>query len=353
MSYENAEKILEAGLGDAYPCVGYAVGCKDKLFKSGILGDRQTYPEPIAADRDTLFDLASLSKLVATTMVALRFIEEGKLLLTDTLGRYFDGLSGTPRADVTVLQLMTHSSGISPYVALWKQCRDRSEAVRAILDSAPMCAPGEQVYYSCMGYILLQKILEKISGKQLDQLAKEYVFSPLGMTRTLYCPEAEPDVVTTELSPLYNEYIKGHVHDENAHWLGGISGNAGVFSCLDDMIKFAEMISSGGRIDGKYFLNPRTFEKATSNYTPGKYENRGLGFQLTPPISSLTGDLFSEGSYGHTGFTGTALYVDRESGLWGLLLTNAVHYGRDNKVKFFRIRRAFYNSIADEFFRSM
>ena len=353
LDFSRSVQILAHGLDTgAYPCIAYAIGCGDAVLESGYMGNRQVNPSPLPLLRDTLFDLASLSKLVSTTMVALRMLERGEIELSDPLFRYFAIPEDAPagRGDVTIEHLMHHDSGLTPHIPLWTQTDDPADAVNIILRSKPWCAPGEQVHYSCMGYILLQRILEQVGGASLDMLAQREVFEPLGMKNTCYNPTTA-NVVTTEFSALHGEYLCGRVHDENASFLGGVSGNAGVFSTLDDMILFARMIASGGKCDAGLYLNPRTFEKAIYNATPGKNEHRGLGFQLTPTFSRLTGALFSEGSYGHTGFTGTALYVDRESRLWGMILTNAVHFGRD-KTDLFRTRRLFFNSFADTYFRA-
>ena len=353
LDFSRSVQILQNGLDTgAYPCIAYAIGCGDKLLDSGYMGQRQVNPSPLPLECDTLFDLASLSKLVSTTMVALRMIERGELELSDPISRFFPIPEDAPegRGSVTVRNLMHHNSGLTPHIPLWTQTDDPAQAVDVILRSKPWCEPGEQVHYSCMGYILLQKILEQVGNAPLDELARREVFEPLGMHATCYNPTT-PNVVTTEFSALHGEYLCGRVHDENASFMGGVSGNAGVFSPLDDMIRFARMIASGGRCESGFYLNPRTFEKAIYNATPGKNENRGLGFQLTPSFSTLTGAIFSEGSYGHTGFTGTALYVDRDSRLWAMILTNAVHFGRD-KTDLFRTRRLFFNSLADTYFRA-
>ena len=348
--FSRTDALVKEGIeSGAYPCAAYAIGIGDRVLADGVAGNRQIYPEKEPITRNTLFDLASLSKLVATTMVALRMLEEGKILLTDPLSRYLPDTG--VRADVTVFQLMTHTSGITPHIPLAARASSPEDSVRAILASDPFCKPGEQVYYSCMGYILLGKILEKVGGEPLDRLAERYVFRPLDMLHTCYNPDT-PDVAATEYSAARNCYIKGRVHDENAFFLGGVSANAGVFSDLADMEKFAAMISGRGRTGKGLYLNSRTFEKAITDYTSGMNEHRGLGFQLTAPITTLTGDLFAPGSYGHTGFTGTSLYCDRETGLWGVLLTNAVHFGRENKGSYFRYRRLFYQVMTDEYFRA-
>lgn len=350
------------------PCAAYAVGRGNEIYETDSLGYRSLSPAKELITPDTRFDMASLTKLLSTTMVALRFIEDGKLLLSDPLSRFFteEELDTAPedRASATVFHLMTHTSGITPHVGLWREIPAdaihspdfHSRVARTILRSAPLCGVGEQVHYSCMGYILLQQILERISGKRLDELAREYVFAPLGMTSTGYLPfgdntnKPDCDAAATELSPLHGYYIRGHVHDENAHFLGGVSGNAGVFSTSEDMTIFARMISLRGEypasVEQGRFLSRRTFDLAVTDYTKGKNESRGLGFQLRPPLPALSaaGDLFAYGSYGHTGFTGTSLYVDAETGIWAVLLTNAVHFGRE-KTEFFRVRRQFHNLV--------
>jgi CubicO group peptidase (beta-lactamase class C family) len=353
------------------PCASFAVGRGNETFEMKALGYSSVYPQRTKVNLDTRFDMASLSKLMSTTMVALRFIEEGRLLLSDPLSRFFteEELEGAPegRASATVFHLMTHTSGITPHIALWREIpadqvgtpEFSSLAAHTILRSAPFCGVGEQVHYSCMGYILLQQILERISGERLDALARKYVYEPLLMSSTGYLPfgsnENKPNcnAAATELSPLHGYYIRGHVHDENAHFLGGVSGNAGVFTTLSDAVRFAQMLSLRGEYPddtGKRFLSRRTFDLAVTDYTKGKNESRGLGFQLRPPLPALSaaGDLFAYGSFGHTGFTGTSLYVDAETGIWAVLLTNAVHFGRE-KTEFFRVRRLFHNAVISSY----
>ena len=365
-------KLLNDAIGNGViPCAAYAVGQGNDIWESDSLGYRSVYPKKEEITPDTRFDMASLTKLMSTPMVALRFVEEGRLLLSDPLSRFFteEELAGAPdgRASATVFHLMTHTSGITPHIALWREIpadqvgtpEFSSLVAHTILRSAPFCGIGEQVHYSCMGYILLQQILERISGERLDVLAREYVYNPLVMSSTGYLPlgsnENKPDcnAATTELSPLHGYYIRGHVHDENAHFLGGVSGNAGLFTTLSDAVRFAQMLSLRGEYPydtGKRFLSRRTFDLAVTDFTLGKNESRGLGFQLRPPLPALSaaGDLFAYGSYGHTGFTGTSLYVDAETGIWAVLLTNAVHFGRE-KTEFFRVRRLFHNAVISSY----
>ena len=335
------------GIGTQYSCASVAIGRGDTLLLKFCAGNRQDYsgeifrnPDPKPVNFDTLYDMASVSKLMSTTMVALRMMEDGKFSLYDSLWRYFDDC-GTFR-DVEIRHLMTHTSGISPHLPLYTMCSSPDESIRTILHSEPVCGIGEGVNYSCMGYILLQSILEKIANRPLDELADELAFRPLDMETACYRPTSE-NVAATEYSPHEKRYICGHVHDENAHFRGGVSGNAGVFASIDDMIKFGAMLSGRGTSNGQVYLGRHTFEAAVYNYTKHLGDSRGLGFALHGGELSASGELMSHDSYGHNGYTGTSIYVDGRTGTYIILLTNSVHYGRDNRGPFFRARRMFHN----------
>lgn len=341
-SVELVERAVTEGV---VPSAALAIGTRGKVYVREVFGNARTEGGTVPASLDTRYDLASMTKLVATTMIALRLIEEGRLCLSDTLGQFFQGTGD--RSEITVRQLMLHSSGLSPWIPLSEVAASPEDAVRAILESQPVCQPGEQVHYSCLGFILLGKILEQTGGAPLDELARKYVFEPLSMTATGYCPKAGPFAATERMAN--QSVLEGIVHDENARFLGGIAGNAGVFSTLDDCVKFATMLSRSGEIDGGRFLSRAMFEVAVRNYTPGLLEHRGLGFQLPFP-GSFFGDLFPASAIGHTGFTGTSFAVDPQSGLYVVLLTNRVHPSREN-TRLFRVRRLLHNSVQAEFTR--
>lgn len=354
--FENTEKLVLQGMKNReYPCAAIAIGRGDEVYLRKIyaLSDpdgNETEINDISQEL-MLFDMASLTKVIAPTMIALRMIEDGKLCLFDQISRFFKDCGEF--SDVSVIDLMTHRSGITPHIGLYNVCSEPGEAVKTILSSKPVCKNGEQVHYSCMGYILLGKLLEQLSGRTLSDLAAEYVFTPLGMSTAGYNPTerfALSECAPTELRT-DNTHVHGEVHDENANYLDGISGNAGVFASIDDMIRFASMLSHRGSFEGKDYLTSRTFELAVKNHTRGKAESRGLGLQLMHDNYSPMGALMSEGSYGHTGFTGTSLYVDNDTGVYGILLTNAVYYGRE-RMKYFHTRRCFYNLMMNEYLRN-
>ncbi|MBQ3537064.1 MAG: beta-lactamase family protein [Clostridia bacterium] len=345
--FDESIRLIENGVGTAFPCAAAAIGKGRRIFRQEYFGLRQIDPSSLTLTEDTLFDLASLSKLISTTMTALRLIDAGKLRLNDKIGSYFD-FSGS-FSDCEVFHLLTHTSGLTAGLPLYSMTHENDDVIRTILSSDRVYETGEEVIYSCMGYIVLQKILENAGNDTLENLAEKYVFSPLGMKNACYNPDKSKITAATEKYPHSGEWATGHVHDENAYFLGGVSGNAGVFATLSDVIAFAKMCSLRGKTEnGDIYLSEDLFNVAIKNYTPDKKESRGLGFQLKGGQYFSGGTLLSDGSFGHTGFTGTSLYVDNETGLWGVLLTNAVHFGRENRNEYFAVRRKFYDSIISE-----
>lgn len=341
MSTENLKNILLKGLEQgAYPCCAAAVGRGNEVFFRFSAGHRALFPEKLPLTENTLFDMASLTKLMGTTMACLRMLEEGKIALNDKISKYFSQCFG--KEDITVFMLMTHTSGISAHMPLYLD-KDSGDAVSAIL-SKPLAYPtGAKTVYSCMGYILLGKILEKIEGKTLDKIVKERVFVPLGMENSFYNPPADAICAATERDIFTGEMVCGVVHDENARFLKGISGNAGMFCTVNDTVRFAKMLSQRGA----GYLDEKTFSLAVTDYTPDFDESRGLGFQLYGGKPFPGGSKMSIGSYGHTGFTGTSLFVDNKTGVYAILLTNRVHPTRENGL-LYPIRREFYDTVFSE-----
>ena len=331
--FAQVDQLIRQGLEQgAYPSAALAIGIGSSIYLKKAYGNcRET----------TLFDMASLSKILGPTMIAFRFLEDGLLRLYDTVEFFFPE-APEDKKNITILQLMTHTSGIADHFFLSDYTDEPAEAARVILERPLAQSPDSDPVYSCMGYILLGKILEKIGGLPLDQLAKKYVFEPLDMTHTGYHPTG--DCAPTEQDPQTGKLLQGIVHDENARFLKGISANAGVFSDINDMITFAQMLSLGGN----GYLSPAMLETALRNRTPNsKGEYRGLGFNLAGSPKNFLGDLMSPLAYGHTGFTGTSLALDPATGLWMVLLTNRVCPTRNN-LKLIRIRALAHNAAAAE-----
>lgn len=326
------QMVTDAIADDAFPSAVVAIGQRDEVFKRRAYGD---------ANLDMRFDLASMSKIFGPTMLALRAIDDGTLTLYDPLSRFFD--APEDKAGITILQLMTHTGGFTPAFWLFEETDDPAEATGCILRHPLAAAPDGVPRYSCIGYILLGKVLEAVYGMPLDRLAAERVFAPLGMADTCYRPTGG-NIAPTEIDPATGAALCGVVHDENARFLGGVSGNAGVFSPLEDCIRLVSMLACGGG----GFLSPAVLRRAIANHTPGQDAHRGLGFLLGGTPGSFMGDLFPTDAFGHTGFTGTSFVVDPHTGLFVILLTNHVHPKR-GKEKLFRFRRAFHNKIYASF----
>lgn len=345
--FEKSVTMVEEGLGKYFPSAALAIGVRNKIFVKKTWGETSIYGDGEKINFDTLYDMASLSKVVGTTMVALKFIEDGKLCIDDTVGTFFE--APDDKKDITILRLMTHTSGL-PASFLLSECTNSPAGVPdAILNHSLAVPVGSQTIYSCMGFILLAKILEKIGNAPLDQLAQKYVFDPLNMKSTTYHPQGS--AACTEFDKESGKCLCGVVHDENSRFQKGVSGNAGLFSSLNDMIKFATMLACDGVYDGRIYLSHAMLAAAVHNYTVGCSEHRGLGFALSSDNCFL-GTTFSRKAFGHTGFTGTSIAVDPESGLYVVLLTNRVHPSRDNNT-IVRFRRLFHNCIGAEYSRYM
>ena len=337
-AFEQVHRLVLQGLeAGAYPSAALAVGMGDRVYR------KETYG---SCTETTLFDIASLSKIVSATMIAFRFLEEGRLRLYDTLDTFFPDAPGDKR-DITLLQLLTHTGGFPAHFYLSGFAESPEDAAKAILSHPLAQAPGGDPIYSCMGYILLGKILEQVGNMPLDELAQQYVFGPLGMNHTTYRPTG--DIAPTERDAQTGDLLRGTVHDENARFLGGISANAGVFSDLNDMVTFTRMLAMEGKtLQGDSYLSPATLNAATRNRTPdSKGEFRGLGFNLAGSPKNFLGDLMSPRAFGHTGFTGTSIAIDPDTGLWVVLLTNRVCPTREN-TRLVRMRSLIHNAAAAE-----
>ena len=342
--FDRSLSLIEEALKNKYfPSAALAIGAGDKVLLKKVWGDTCIENPKEKITPDTLYDMASVSKVIGASMVAFQLIQNGKLCLDDTVEKFFE--APEDKHGITILNLMTHTSGIAAHFFLSDYTDDPADAAKVILNHPLAAKTGSQTIYSCMGFILLGKILEKIENSTLDTLAQKYVFVPLGMTHTTYHPQSA--AACTEFNPSTQKYLCGTVHDENARFLNGVSGNAGVFSTLDDMVHFSSMLACSGLHNGKIYLSRPMLAAAVHNYTAGLSDNRGLGFDLMDDHSFL-GSLFSPGAFGHNGFTGTSIAIDPESQLFVVLLTNRVHPTRENN-NIVRFRRLFHNSVATEY----
>ena len=328
--------LLESGVrGKVYSGAAYQIGTKDAVLENGCVGTLGEERAPVSLD--TLFDLASVTK----PLVALAFMkqmEEGKVCLDDCAGRYMPEYRNSDKSNITMRQLLTHTSIIPGQVQLYRSCHNRQEILEAIRFLPPRAVEAQPVMYSSQGMILLGEILCRIEDMPLDQIMDKYVFQPLGMTETCYNPPQylHARIASTEFCRWRGYRLLGEVHDENAFVMGGICGHAGLFSSVADMAKIGQMCLSGG------FLPQPLMKLMTRNHTRGLNEARGLGWQCRDASGSPAGDLFSEVSYGHTGYTGTSIWIDPYYGIYAILLTNRVYYSRE-AMEISHLRRCFHN----------
>ena len=332
------DALLEEGLREGcYPGAVAACGNRDTVFAISCTGKISENGPLVNAD--TRYDMASLSNIIGPTMIALRAIEDGDLTLWDKLERFFPDCP-EDKKNITIKHLMTHTAGFAPAFWLSEVANRPEDALRAILER-PLDTPvGAEVHYSCMGYITLGKVLEHVYGKPLNEIARERVFEPLHMAHTCYCPEDKANIAATEVDKETGIAWQGVVHDENARFLRGVSANAGVFSDIHDMIRLAQMLARGG--DG--FLSGAMVKKAICCHAQSADARRGLGFHLAGTPENFMGDLVPDTAFGHTGFTGTSLVIDPETGFFMILLSNRVHPTREN-FNLFRFRRRMHNML--------
>lgn len=338
---QKLDSMLAKGLAQGcFPGAVAACGCRGEIYAVSWCGNI-SHDGPLTT-RNTRYDMASLTKILGPTMIALRAIEDGDLTLYDTLGLHFSDVPADKR-DITIKQLMSHCAGFEPAFWLSDETALPENALSALFAHPLAYQPGEDVRYSCMGYITLGKLLEKLYGQPLDRLAEEKVFRPLGMTHTGYLPSGD-NIAATEVDAATGKAWQGVVHDENARFLRGVSANAGIFSCIDDMILFAQMLANGGAD----YLSPAMLANAVRCHAENGDVRRGLGFHLAGTPFNFMGDLFPECSFGHTGFTGTSLAVDPTTGFYLILLSNRVHPTREN-LKLMRFRRTLHNAMYASF----
>jgi uncharacterized protein YbbC (DUF1343 family)/CubicO group peptidase (beta-lactamase class C family) len=305
------------------------------LFQQAI-GHRALEPAPEPMTLDTIFDLASLTKVVATTTSMMILVEQGKIRMSDRVSAYIPGFERYGKENITVRHLMTHVSGLRPDVDLADMWSGSDTAINLAIEEVPASLPGERFVYSDINYFLLGDIVRRVSGMPLDRFAETQIFAPLGMKDTSFTPpeSLRPRIAPTErCTPLgwpcegpNMSMLRGIVHDPTARRMAGVAGHAGLFSTAADLSTFCRMLLGGGAFQGARILAPLTVAKMTTAVSPAADRNvRGLGWDMDSSYSSNRGELLPLGSFGHTGFTGTSLWIDPATGMFVVFLSNRVH----------------------------
>ncbi|HME36165.1 MAG TPA: serine hydrolase [Candidatus Sulfotelmatobacter sp.] len=318
------DAVIEKAIADGnIPGAVLVVGHDGAVIYRKAYGSRALEPRREPMTLDTVFDLASLTKVIATTTAVMQLVEQGKVRMNDPVAKYVPEFAQNGKEDITVRQLLTHYSGLAPDIDLMPEWEGKDTAYRLCFAETPAQAPGSGFVYSDTNFIVLGALVERVSGETLEAYTERHIFVPLKMMHTRFVPPAawKAKIAPTEYDE-HEHMLRGVVHDPRARRMGGVAGHAGLFSTGDDLARFAQTLLSGG--DG--ILSALTVEKMTSPETPPAAPVlRGFGWDIDSPFSSNRGDLLPVGSYGHTGWTGTSMWIDPTTQTYIILLTNAVH----------------------------
>jgi uncharacterized protein YbbC (DUF1343 family)/CubicO group peptidase (beta-lactamase class C family) len=319
------------------------VGRHGKIVWRKAYGARALEPQREAMTADTIFDLASLTKVVATTTSLMMLVEQGKVRLNDTIVQFIPEMKGEGRDAITIEQLLTHMTGFAPDFDLRDRWTGYDEAMKRLYREPLRNPPGTRFVYSDLNYIALGEVVHRVSGLTLDEFARRNIFSPLGMRETGFTPDEKlrTRIAPTEkrrgqlsylgdsgagAGPEGEQWLRGQVHDPTSFRMGGVAGHAGLFSTADDLAIFCQMLLNGGLYNGAQILSPMTVAAMTQPHAVSESgAARGLGWDIASSFSTNRGDLFPLGSFGHTGFTGTSLWIDPASDSFVVFLSNRVH----------------------------
>ncbi|HLJ17893.1 MAG TPA: serine hydrolase [Bryobacteraceae bacterium] len=306
------------------------VGHNGRVIYRKAYGHRALEPRREPMTLDTIFDLASLTKVIATTTAVMQLVERGKMRFNDPVAKYLPEFAQNGKQDITIRQLLTHYSGLPPDLDLKAPWQGKQTGYDMAFAETLQDPPGSRFTYSDINFIVLGALVERVSGETLDEYSKRHIFIPLKMFHTRFLPPAVwlPKIAPTQYDE-NNHMLRGVVHDPTVRRMGGVAGQAGLFSTADDLAKFAQALLNHG--DG--ILSPASVEKMTSpEQPPSAPVLRGFGWDIDSPYSSNRGDLLPIGGYGHTGFTGTSLWIDPATKTYIILLTNAVHPRGGNAI---------------------
>jgi beta-N-acetylhexosaminidase len=346
-SLSRIDSIIQKAVKDSvFPGAQVLVGKAGAIVYNKAFGRFEYSPGSQPVNLSTMYDLASLTKVIATTSAVMRLYDEGKLHLDDRLVDYLPECANHGKGKITLTNLLLHNGGLLPFKRLYLSCSSVQQVLDSVYQTEMIYKTGDSTVYSDFDFILLGKIVEKIAKTTLDHYVDSVFFRPLGMTRTMYRPPTSlrNEIAPTEYDSVFRkQLIQGVVHDENAYILGGVSGHAGLFSSAEDLAIFIQMLMNGGTYNGVRYLQAETIRKFTTKQSlPG---TRALGWDVkTVGGYSTAGSLFSEKSFGHTGFTGTSVWVDPERNVFVVFLTNRIYPTRTN-TKIMKIRPMLHDAV--------
>ncbi len=339
------EEIIQEAIGNKeLPGAVVLVGHGKQVVYRKAFGHAVLYPKVIPMREDTLFDVASLTKVVATTSAIMKLFEEGKIALQDRVEKYFPEFGVEGKSGITLRDLLTHYSGLRPDVDLGQPWSGYAKAVALMAAEKPVAPPRTRFIYSDINFAVLGEVVRRVSGEPLNVYVRQKIFLPLGMKETQFLPSPKlrPRIAATEFeNRTSGKMLWGVVHDPTARRMGGVAGHAGLFSTADDLALFAQLILNRGTYGNVRIFSPLTVKKMTTVQSPpGKRVRRGLGWDIDSNFSRNRGELFPLGSFGHTGFTGTSIWIDPRSRSYIIFLSNRVHPEGEGSVLSLRGRIA-------------
>jgi uncharacterized protein YbbC (DUF1343 family)/CubicO group peptidase (beta-lactamase class C family) len=314
--------VQEAIHDEQIPGAVVLIGHGGQVIYRKAFGERSLEPRRETMTVDTIFDLASLTKVVATTTAVMQLVERGQIRVNEPVVKYIPEFAENGKEEITVRELLTHYSGLPEDLDRAQPWQGRETALHMAYAEKPIYAPGSRFLYSDINFIVLGALIERVSGMSLDVYCQKNIFSPLQMTHTRFLPPASwlPKIAPTQFDE-HDKMLRGVVHDPTARRMGGVAGHAGLFSTADDLAKFAQAVLNGSTV-----LSSLMIEKMTTPQQPPTAQAlRGFGWDIDSPFSSPRGDLLPVGSFGHTGFTGTSLWIDPTTRTFIIVLSNAVH----------------------------
>ncbi len=337
------DAMTEEAIADGLiPGAVLVVGHEGQIIHRKAYGAQALVPEREPTSLDTMYDAASLTKVMATTPSIMKLLEQGKLRLASPVTDYIPEFQGG-HSDITVRDLLIHFSGMRPDLDVEPLWSGYDVGISKAVVEQPASPPGTKFVYSDINFELLGEIVRRLSGKPLSEFAREEIFEPLGMKNTMYLPPASlrPRIAPTERDPETRIPLRGVVHDPTARFMGGVAGHAGVFTTADDLARYAQMMLNEGELDGVRIFSPLTVRRFTSPATPPDQPVlRGLGWDIDSPYSSNRGELFPIGGYGHTGFTGPSVWIDPATETFVVIMTNRVHPDGGKNINSWRSRVA-------------
>jgi CubicO group peptidase (beta-lactamase class C family) len=311
--------------GDA-PGAVVLIGHQGSVVYRKAFGRRSVLPADEPMTEDTIFDAASLTKVIATATSIMILSEEGRLSFSDPVVSHIPEFGQNEKERVTLLQLLTHHSGLRPDLDLNERWQGYQTGMVLAAAEKLVAVPGEKFIYSDINYLVLADIVRRVTGSSLADFSAERIFGPLGMVDTCFIPDSATFSRIAPSEPRDGRMLRGEVHDPTAFRVGGIAGHAGLFTTVDDLAIYAQMLLNRGSYDGRRILSPLgVITMTTPQSPPGMPAWRGIGFDIRSPFSTSRGDLFPFGSFGHTGFTGTSLWIDPLTETFVIVFTNRLH----------------------------